>query len=249
MTDQDFDNGLNQDPDEVPAHAPATRAVDFAMILASSVHDMKNSLGMLLNSIDRLTELYPPQDIEHAQQMSQLQYETSRINGELVQLLSLYRLQNDHLPVHVDCCFVSETIEDQIARNDAIFSVNNLRFSYQCDEDLSWFYDNDLVGGVIHNVLINAARYSNKQVDVTVAVTDDQLKIVISDDGPGYPQAMLDAPDNFKRGISFDTGSTNLGLYFAYHIAHLHQCNGAHGTIQLSNGGDLGGSIFTLILP
>ena len=29
-------------------------SIDFSMVLASAVHDMKNSLGMLLNSIDEL---------------------------------------------------------------------------------------------------------------------------------------------------------------------------------------------------
>ena len=28
--------------------------IDFSMVLASAVHDMKNSLGMLLNSLDEL---------------------------------------------------------------------------------------------------------------------------------------------------------------------------------------------------
>lgn len=32
------------------------KGIDFAMVLASSVHDMKNSVGMLLASLDQLME-------------------------------------------------------------------------------------------------------------------------------------------------------------------------------------------------
>lgn len=36
--------------------------LDFSLVLASSVHDMKNSLGMLLNSLEEVIEHSPPKD-------------------------------------------------------------------------------------------------------------------------------------------------------------------------------------------
>ena len=41
------------DPDEL-THSRGAQSIDFSMVLASAVHDMKNSLGMLLNSLDEL---------------------------------------------------------------------------------------------------------------------------------------------------------------------------------------------------
>ena len=52
-----------------------------------------------------------------------------------------------------------------------------------------------------------------------------------------------------KRGISFETGSTGLGLYFADIVARLHQAGDATGCIRLSNDSRLGGGCFTLELP
>ena len=52
-----------------------------------------------------------------------------------------------------------------------------------------------------------------------------------------------------QRGISFETGSTGLGLYFADVVAHLHIAGGKTGHIHLNNGGSLGGGCFSLVLP
>ena len=43
------------DHDEL-THPRGTQSIDFSMVLASAVHDMKNSLGMLLNSLDELRQ-------------------------------------------------------------------------------------------------------------------------------------------------------------------------------------------------
>ena len=42
---------------------------------------------------------------------------------------------------------------------------------------------------------------------------------------------------------------TGLGLYFANLIANAHETNNLRGSIELNNGGLLGGSIFTLKIP
>jgi signal transduction histidine kinase len=69
--------------------------IDFSFVLASSVHDMKNSLGMLLHTLSAMMENSPPKDAEQARFFSTLEYEAARINGELVQLLSLYRMDEN----------------------------------------------------------------------------------------------------------------------------------------------------------
>jgi len=81
---------------------------EFSLILASSVHDMKNSLSMLLSSLEEVIHDAQARDEHQAKQFATLQYEASRINGELVQLLSVYRMQKDRLPVAIDEYYVAE---------------------------------------------------------------------------------------------------------------------------------------------
>ena len=73
--------------------------------------------------------------------------------------------------------------------------------------------------------------------------------IAISDDGQGYPPAMLEHQADYVLGINMSSGSTGLGLYFGQRIAELHQRNGVQGRIALANEGALGGGEFRIYLP
>lgn len=223
---------------------------DFSLVLASSVHDMKNSLGMLLNSLEEIIRETPPSSDRQAQQFAILQYEASRINTELIQLLSIYRMQNNRLPLLIDDHYVVEMLEDQVARNDMLFNTRKLEADIDCGEDLLWYYDHELIGSVIHNVLVNAARYSQARILIRAAIVDDQLEITVADDGSGYPEFMLgeDAADE-SASVDFEQGSTHLGLYFARMIAAMHTRNDCRGHVALSNDSELGGGQFKLTLP
>lgn len=223
---------------------------DFSLILASSVHDMKNSLGMLLNSLECVMQETPAENEDQAKRFATLQYEASRINTELIQLLSIYRMENDRLPVQVDEHYLIDVLEEQVARNDMLFQTRSLTVDVDCDEDLLWYFDAELIGGVVHNVLVNGARYSKSKMKLKAEVVDDELIVTVADDGGGYPSFMLGCPkQSFAKSVSFSEGNTHLGLYFAQETARLHSRNKRQGRIDLSNGGDLGGGVFNIYLP
>ncbi len=223
--------------------------LDFSFVLASSVHDMKNSLGMLLTSLEQVIEKTAPVDDEQARLFAVLEYEAARINGELIQLLALYRMENQAMLVQVDEHYVVDILEDQVARNDMLFQTRRLEVVLDCDEDLHWYLDGELVGGVINNILVNSARYCRQRLQLSAAVEGDFLCLSIADDGQGYPQSMLDAPRQENAGVSFNSGSTNLGLLFAHRVAELHRSGARAGRIELSNGGPLGGGLLRILLP
>jgi K+-sensing histidine kinase KdpD len=222
--------------------------LDFSFVLASSVHDMKNSLSMLLGSLEEMIHDSPPQNDEQKDHISILQYEASRINSELIQLLNIYRLQNKSLQFSIDENYVIETFEDQIARNDVLFKTKNIEVDVECDSELIWFYDNELLGNVIHNILINSTRYAKSKIKLTASVNNERLSIIIEDDGLGFPDFMLQAalPENNKNSSA---DSTRLGLFFAAKIASFHRKDENKGEIALSNGGSLGGGVFSIVIP
>src|SRR5690606_33718720 len=142
--------------------------IDFSFVLASSVHDMKNSLGMLLSTLAAMMEKSPPRDAEQAEFFSTLEYEAARINGELVQLLSLYRMDEKTLAIVIDEHQVDDIIEEQIARNDTLLKSRNIDVEIKCDPDLFWHFDNELIGGVINNLIVNCARYCKNELQISV---------------------------------------------------------------------------------
>lgn len=223
--------------------------VDFSLVLASSVHDMKNSIGMLIASIENVIRDQPPENSEQEKHFSTLHYEASRINGELIQLLTLYRMQDNHLPLRIDQHYVIDVLEDQLARNHTLIETRGIHLNFHCDDNLDWYFDHDLIGSVIHNVIVNCVRYTKSQLLVTAAVEDQQLIITIAEDGPGYPEYMLAQPAGLVDHADVNDGGTHLGMYFAAKIAGLHKQHNRCGYIKLENNGPLGGGVFRLILP
>jgi signal transduction histidine kinase len=223
---------------------------EFSLLLASSVHDMKNSLGMLLMSLDELTtDMVDMNDVQR-RQFAILQGEASRIRNDLVYLLGLYRMQENDLGVSVDEVFVDDFIDQQIAQNELLFNMRNIHVTVQCEKGLTGFFDEELVAGILNNVLVNAARYTRNQIDVAAYADAGWLCIDITDDGAGFPQDMIEQSRDLSGTIDFKTGSTNLGLLFAGKIAALHKANdGRTGSIQISNKSVNGQGCFRLRLP
>ncbi|WP_062062166.1 sensor histidine kinase [Cellvibrio sp. OA-2007] len=233
-------NSGNDDSEQTP--------IDFSFVLASSVHDMKNSLGMLLNTLSAMMANSPPKDAEQAQFFSVLEYEAARINGELVQLLSLYRMDENTMSVVIDQHYVSDIIDEQIARNDTLLKSRNIDVQVNCDSNLVWYFDNELIGGVLNNLIVNCARYSRKQLRLTAIEEGNFLCISIADDGQGYPDNMLMGAVP-QTPVSFSSGNTRLGLLFTGKVLELHKSKKGQGYMTIANNGPLGGGVLTLHLP
>jgi len=221
---------------------------DFDLLLASCIHDMKNALSLILNSIDRLGE----EDISAEKSKlfrTNLRYEASRLNNDLIHLLGVYRIKEDALPVMIDEHEVWETLNDQYLKNEKLLEKYLVNFEIACDEDIIWYYDSELIGGVINNIIVNTARYTEDTVLVTCEEQGDYLCIQVCDDGPGYPENMLQHPDTPQKGLDFMNGSTSLGIFFAAKVAQMHNRHEHSGYIKLENGGPLGGGVFSIYLP
>ncbi|WP_227519856.1 sensor histidine kinase [Mangrovitalea sediminis] len=222
-------------------------SIDFSMVIASAVHDMKNSLGMLLHSLDELRSDLPD-DVARAPRFNTLQYEAERVHSDLVQLLGLYRVQQRTLSAHLDEHYLPDVLGEQMARHQPSLEGRGIRGEIECPP-INAYFDLELIPGVLSNIINNAVRYTHSRIRISAREEDDFVVLAVEDDGDGYPARMLEAPDASDQGISFSTGSTNLGLYFASCVARLHKEGQRTGFIKLRNGGELGGGIFEIWLP
>ena len=97
------------------------------------------------------------------------------------------------------------------------------------------------------NIIENAARYAKTTIKITEHDSEDQVEIIIEDDGPGIPDnKKADAMRPFVRlddARGADTGGTGLGLSIAQTAIENHG-----GQIFLENS-DLGGLRVRVVLP
>ncbi|WP_303292111.1 sensor histidine kinase KdpD [Marinobacter sp. SS5-14b] len=221
--------------------------IDFSMVLASAVHDMKNSLGMLLNSLDELRNEHE-QTLAGSNKFNMLQYEAERMHNDLVQLLGIYRLGEDNLSAHIDEHFVPDFLADHLARHTPL--LEGLGIEYEiASEEINGFFDEDLLTGVLNNTINNAIRYTKSKIRLTGRQQDGYLVLGVEDDGRGYPENMQHTGTLNFKALDFQSGSTSLGLFFASSVARLHSEGERSGSIKLHNGGALGGGVFEIWLP
>jgi signal transduction histidine kinase len=217
----------------------------FSDILASSVHDMKNSLGMLLNSLGELLD-DPRNRIADRRQASLLALQVQRANSNLVQLLSLYKLDRDQLGPDIREHNAQDFIDEIIAENTALMARLDIDLRCDCDPYATGYFDDSLVRGVLNSVIGNAQRYTKSRILLRADIEDGYLVFRVEDDGDGFPPSMLAQQATEGAG----TGErTQLGLYFAAEVARLHRVDGREGSIRLANHQQLSGGCFELRLP
>ncbi|AZD31182.1 sensor histidine kinase [Pseudomonas chlororaphis] len=225
------------------------QALDFSTVIASTVHDMKNSLTLLMQAHAQwLARL--PQVQQGTPEQGVMEFEFAHLNGMLVQLLGLYKLGVNQLPVQPGYHELDDFIEAQLVSHQDVFASRGIAATYEVDPLTPLgFFDRELIASVLANCINNAIRYARHALLVSVHDEGGQTVLTINDDGEGYPQQMIDNQADYVQGINHSSGSTGLGLYFAGRIAALHQRNGVCGRTEIRNGGPLGGGVFSLYLP
>jgi len=228
-----------------------TPLIDFSSVLASSVHDMKNSLCMFLQSIETLSLKAQEQGDEkvYGQELAKLHYEAARLNGGLMQMLALYRIEHQQFPLTIEEVFVSDLLEELIEKNSLYSKNKKISIKFSADEDLAWDMDRDLMSYLINDVLVNSLRYTNDKINIYAACVDEHLEVRIEDNGAGYPEAVLKQKAMAQHKFDANLGRSGLGVYFAQLIAQAHIKNGVCGSINISNGVNKTGATFTLRLP
>lgn len=229
---------------------------DLSLFLASTAHDMKNSISVLTGTLERLLgQPAPDGDAGGAYaQMAHMLYQTKRLNDNLIQLLALYKqLGQPEYPFDVQPLEMQHLVDQVILAEQVLMRSKNIALETDYDPNLVWHFDEDLIVGVVGHAINNAINYTHDRVRLAIRVLDGCLEIRVEDNGVGYPAAMLEAGaaamSGRREGVNFLTNSTGLGLHFSSEVAKMHKHRGRTGHLRLENGGAFGGGCFVLTLP
>lgn len=220
----------------------------FSDVLASSIHDIKNSLSMVINTLEELVN-DPNTHISDDKKMSILQHEAQRANSTLIQLLGLYKFENEQVTISINEHSMEDFLEEVVAENQALAAAFNVSLEYVCDEYLTGYFDEELVRGVINSAIGNALRYTQEKISLSAAMEDGFLVLRVEDDGNGFPEHILALQHADPQADDLNTGRTQLGMVFADKVAASHRQGDKQGDIRLTNKHRLDGGCFELRLP
>lgn len=213
----------------------------FDQLVAAVVHDLKNQLQSLLDYEQQALSKIPE---EYHGELEPILQRTNRLKNDSLQLITLYRFgENSQFPM--DDAWPRDTVNDAIEATSLQFPT--IRFSNQVGDDCQGFYSESLVQLALVTLITNSAQAGATEITITA---DDSagLMLDVSDNGPGFPAAVLDGQaDTTKEGPS------GLGLYFVQLITQHHQQGEHHGTLTIDNrklsNGRAAGAQVKLFLP
>lgn len=218
----------------------------YSTLLNSLSHELKTPISTIIGAVDTLklnsekisednkTELYHEIDLAG-----------NRLHRQVNNLLSMSRLESDLFRLQLDWYDLNEIVHNVIKNNKKENSSHVIEFS--SSDDLPLFkIDGPLIEQVIHNIIHNALEYTpdGSKIKISLFSEEEKLIILISDDGPGFPEDKLDQVfEKFYRLPNTAAGGTGLGLSIAKGFTGAH-----NGEIQLRNL-PAGGAEFTIFIP
>ncbi|PHS27521.1 MAG: histidine kinase [Methylophaga sp.] len=126
---------------------------------------------------------------------------------------------------------------------DKVYLAKKIHHQFEIQQDIFVHADEGDMYELLGNLLDNAYKYCNKQVNILVHWQSSLLEIIIDDDGSGVPER--EKHTIIKRGKRIDTEveGHGLGLAIASDIVNAYQ-----GSINLTES-PIGGARFIIQLP
>lgn len=227
---------------------------EMFLFLASTTHDMKNSISVLSGTLEGLLDDASPAIGPAYPKMAHMLYQTRRLNDNLMQLLALYKqVGKPAYPFDMQPLALDQLVSQVVSAGRVLLKSRGIVLETEFDPHLIWHIDEDLIIGVLGHAINNAIHFTTDKIRLAIAIVDGCLELRVEDNGAGYPAPMLaacaPAVSGNSRGVNFLTNSTGLGLYFSSEVAKMHKHRDRCGALRLENGGLYGGGCFVLTLP
>lgn len=216
------------------------KAFPLDVLAATTFHEMKNLLGQLTLSLDQIAAETTAETQPH---VDSARFAGRRLNDRFVQLLTLYRAQEEPLHVNADAYFPGDLVNELVAEATAL-SRGQMAVTSRVEVSVLCFFDWYLVELAMMNAVHNALAHARSSICIGAEHVDGELHFYVQDDGAGFPEPLLAHRKTQAQGLN-----TGLGLRFAQAIAQAHHDQGKRGSLHLANGGNGSGATFRLCLP
>ena len=212
------------------------RLAALGSLSAGVAHEIRNPLSSIRGIAKYLGDRMAPDSAE-AQYAGVIIDEANRLNRVVGDLLAYARPKSPSLSLgdlNQSVDRVLELVQEQAASSGVSLKAD------PAPGDLPALIDQDQIHQVILNLVLNAVESGAEKVTVTTERTDKDLKLIVSDDGPGVAEA--DREKIFNPFFTTKAKGSGLGLAVSQRIVEEHG-----GRLTLENRGP--GACFRLTLP
>lgn len=235
--------------DEIGELARSLRSMMFSIrehislqhrLLSDISHELRSPLTRLKMSVAISRRRHG-----ETKEITRIDNESQRLEEMIAALLNLSKMQ---LSATNKEQFTLSSLLQPICE-DASFEAEQLgkTFSYPQQQELQLKGYPALLGSAIENIIRNALRYANANVELQISTTENNISFSVLDDGPGVPENEI--TQIFKpfyrvsEARDRESGGAGLGLAITDNAVRQHQ-----GTIKAENHSSKGLQI-TISIP
>jgi two-component system sensor histidine kinase KdpD len=234
---------LNEKAKKILLSAESERL--YETLFNSISHELKTPISTIMAASESLNdEKVLANPLTSRQLTEEIYVAAKRLNRLVANLLDMTRLQSGMLKLNLNWHDVNDLVNNALKTLKHEMSGHKIKVI--TNEDLPLVkIDFFLMEQALINILINIAYYTptGTEIEISCYHDNDDLKIKIFDNGPGFPEGTLEKIfDKFYRGQSEKTGGTGLGLSIVKGFIDAHK-----GSITVRNR-DTGGLEFLISL-
>lgn len=217
-------------------------------LMHAVAHEFRGPMARITFALDLLNDKDSSQDPNSLKE--NIESALTELDSLVTEVLDYSRLKDGHQNLKPEYFDVVASLETILSKTKAVypekqFTLNNLSDS----ETIECFLDQRLTERAIINLVRNAARFSLKQVLISININNDaDLEIAIEDDGSGVPpgkrERILEPFTRLDYSRNRDSGGVGLGLAIVNSVIKRHE-----GVLQVNDSKKLGGAAFVVTLP
>lgn len=170
---------------------------------------------------------------------------TDRLLVLVNQLLDFQKIEKENLQLELTEDDIPQLVMDVTGRFESTAAYQSKKWTLTIkDRNIRARINREAFTKILSNMLTNAVKYSDSEIDITLEKTEDIFLLTVKNDGHVVPQdkrTEIFAPFYRHTNSNGQTG-TGIGLYLARSLAELQ-----HGTLEMS--GNVEKNEFILSIP
>ncbi len=171
-------------------------------VIAVLAHDIRSPLRYLGFMIRELSEKLPAASKSDKEDFKAAQETCEKLYDYVTEILKDQKLESETGGVPIDELDIRELIEQKIAIFKSVARLKNINLVYEIDANTQLYGNSNLLSIIIHNLIDNALKYSNKgTVRVTFEEKDGYNVLKVSDEGKGFD---VEKAQNQKGGLGLE---------------------------------------------
>lgn len=223
--------------------------LDFVAIAA---HELRTPLTVVRGYLDMLNETAIKQfsiyDIENLQKVI---HSVNELRDLINKLLNIARIERGDMEIFIEKLNLQKLVKENVHQHQTVAMQNQINLTYESNTESPVYVpaDPSSITEVMNNLVGNAIKFTDKNGDVTVRLSQkpDKVEVEVVDNGPGIPAGLrgklFTKFYRAERSLISGTRGTGLGLFISKTIIELQK-----GEIGLKS--DTGkGSVFYFALP